>query len=76
MSSAVQMDSGLDTYESDKEPEQAAEHGGPEDALKPNVPSESLAPSVGATDLSGSAEPLAHAPSSAGMFLQICRAQV
>ena len=71
MSSAVQMDNGLDTYQSDGEPEQAAERGGPEDEVKPNVPAKSLAPSVDASDLASSAKPLAHAPSSAGVCMQM-----
>ncbi len=61
------MDNGLDTYESDKEQEEAAKEGDLEVAIQASRPSGSLAPSVEASEPASSAEALTRVPSSAGV---------
>ena len=68
------MDNGLDTYESDKELEQAEEQGGLEDEGKPSMPSGLLAPSVESSDPASTTEPVAQAISSAGESMHNVRA--
>lgn len=63
----MQMDNGLDTYESDKEPEEAAEQGNLEEAGKSSMPSGSLEPPVDASDPASSTDAMTHAPSTAGV---------
>ena len=71
MSSPVQMDNGLDTYESDKEQEQAAERRALEDAIQLSMPSGLLAPSVESSDPASTTEAVEHATSNAGVSMHV-----